>query len=85
MDLFYFNPYTVRPFTTCTMNKQMHTWLTVYCTVLYFSLPNVPTHTRHPKVDIREVGCEGMDWIELAQVRHRWRAFVNVAMNLRVP
>jgi len=37
------------------------------------------------KMYLKEVGSEGMDWIELVQDRDRWRALVNVVMNLRVP
>jgi hypothetical protein len=37
------------------------------------------------KKDLREVGCGGMDWIDLAQERDRWRALVYTVMNLRVP
>ena len=35
------------------------------------------------KMNIQEVGCGSMEWIVLAQDRDRWRALVNVAMNLR--
>jgi hypothetical protein len=37
------------------------------------------------KMDLQEVRCVSVDWIELAQVRDRWRALVTAVMNLRVP
>jgi hypothetical protein len=49
-------------------------------------------HLEGPDVDGRIIlrwifgkGEEGLDWIELAQDRHRWRALVNAVMNFRVP
>jgi hypothetical protein len=37
------------------------------------------------KMDHREIGWYGMDWIDLAQDRDQWRDLVNAVMNLRVP
>jgi hypothetical protein len=37
------------------------------------------------KMDLREIGWGGMDWIDLAQDRDQWRALVNTVMNIRVP
>jgi hypothetical protein len=37
------------------------------------------------KIDLREVGWDGMDWISLVQDRDHWRALVKTVMNLQVP
>jgi len=37
------------------------------------------------KMDLQEVGCGSMNWIELAKDRDRWQALVNAVMNLQVP
>jgi hypothetical protein len=37
------------------------------------------------KMDLREIGWGGMDWIDLAQDRDQWRALVNTVMNLGIP
>jgi len=34
---------------------------------------------------LRKIGCEGVDWIHLAQARNQWRGLVNMVMNLRLP
>jgi hypothetical protein len=37
------------------------------------------------KIDLREIGWDGMDWIDLAQDRDQWRPLLNTVMDLRVP
>jgi hypothetical protein len=37
------------------------------------------------KIDLREIGWDGGDWIDLAQDRDQWRALVKAVMNLQVP
>jgi hypothetical protein len=37
------------------------------------------------KIDVRETGWDGMDWIDLARDRNQWKALVNTVMKLRVP
>jgi hypothetical protein len=36
------------------------------------------------KMDLREIGWDGVDWIDLAQDRDQWRVLVKMVMNLRV-
>ena len=43
-----------------------------------------PRWENNIKIDLQEVGCEGMDWNDVAEDRERWRAVVNAVMNLRV-
>jgi hypothetical protein len=37
------------------------------------------------KIDVRKIGWDGTDWIDLVQDRDRWKALVNTVMNLQVP
>jgi len=37
------------------------------------------------KMDLQEVGCKSIDWIDLARDRNSWRAIVSAVMNLRIP
>jgi hypothetical protein len=37
------------------------------------------------KIALREIGWNGVDWIDMAQDRDQWRALVNTILNLRVP
>jgi hypothetical protein len=51
----------------------------------YFGFPILMGKPKYSEMDLREVGWDGRDWIDLAQDRDRWRAYVNAVMNLRVP
>jgi hypothetical protein len=37
------------------------------------------------KMDLREIGWSGMDWIDLSRIRDQWRALVKIVMNILVP
>jgi hypothetical protein len=44
-----------------------------------------PRWVNNIKMDLKDIGWDGMDWIDLAQDRDQWRDLVNTVMNLRVP
>jgi hypothetical protein len=44
-----------------------------------------PRWVNNIKIDLREIEWDGMDWMNLVQDRHQYRALVNTVMNLRVP
>jgi hypothetical protein len=48
--------------------------------------PHRPRHKwkNNIRIDLREIGYGGVDWIHMAQDRDRWRALVNTVMNFRV-
>jgi alpha-glucosidase (family GH31 glycosyl hydrolase) len=59
------------------------------CTEFWWESPKERDHLEDLgvdgiRMDFREVGLEGVEWINLAQDRDRWRAVVNAVMNLRV-
>jgi hypothetical protein len=54
-----------------------------WCNIIVLNV-HAPTED-NIKMDLREIGWDGMDWIDLAQDRDRWRAFMNMVVNLWVP
>jgi hypothetical protein len=50
-----------------------------------FSFMELVRWVANIKMYLREIGWDGMDWIELALDRDQWRALVNTVMNIRVP
>ena len=71
----------------------MHGWRGEAYTGFWLGKPEgkrPPVRPRHRwedniKMDLQEVGCWGMDWIELAWDRDRWQALENAVINIRVP
>jgi hypothetical protein len=55
------------------------------CVGFWWGKPEEKRWEDNITMDLQEVGCRGMDWIELAQDRDRLGALINAVMNFRVP
>ena len=83
---------TVENLTETQDLEEEHTAYASYSSWAYIShavMSNIGTARRrwedNIKIDLQELGWEGMDWIFLAQDRDRWREVVNAIIYLRVP
>jgi hypothetical protein len=92
----YSSPNTVRMIKSRRMRWAGHVAPMGECTGVYRVLVGKPEGKRpmgrprcrwknNIKMNLQEVGCGSIDWIELAQDREKWRELVNAVMNLRVP
>jgi hypothetical protein len=45
----------------------------------------IPARVDNIKMDLREIGCDSVDWTHMAQDREQWRVLVSTVLNLRVP
>jgi hypothetical protein len=64
-------------------NKSIFQISTLVC-LSSISICNLLTYLRI-KMDLREIGWDGMDWIDPVEDRDHWRALMSTVMNLRVP
>jgi hypothetical protein len=73
---------------TCSTNGENRNTYTILVGKLEGKRPlGRPRHRweENIKMDLREIGRGGINWIDLAQDRDQWRVYVNTVMNLRVP
>jgi hypothetical protein len=92
----YFSPNIVRVIKSCRMRWAGHVARMGEGRDVYMILVGRPEGKRplrrprrrwedNIKLDLREIGIDGANWIQLAQDRVQWQACVNTVMNLRVP